>query len=205
MNEFDSKAQGWDLNPMHLERSVAIVSALMKRIPVSSGMNALEYGAGTGITGFLLKDHLKEITMIDSSAEMVRIMKEKINASGAVNLKAHLFDLEKDEWNKEKFDLVITQMVLHHVADINGLISKFSGMIKQGGFLAIADLYSEDGSFHGEGFTGHNGFDPGELAQKLAVYGFADTEHDKCFVVNKKIDDNSVRGFNVFLLTARKS
>jgi len=32
-------------------------------------------------------------------------------------------------------------------------------MLSKGGYLAIADLYKEDGSFHGEKKVPHNGFD----------------------------------------------
>jgi hypothetical protein len=32
---------------------------------------------------------------------------------------------------------------------------------------AIADLYPEDDSFHGEGFAGYKGFDPEELSGLL--------------------------------------
>jgi hypothetical protein len=42
-------------------------------------MTALKYGAGTGITSFLFKDHFKEFTMMDNSPEIVRIMNEKIS------------------------------------------------------------------------------------------------------------------------------
>ncbi len=81
MNEFDIKAAGWDQNPMHWDRSVAIVKELLKQVPVRKEMTAMEFGAGTGITSFLLKDHLKEITMVDSSAEMVKVMNEKVKVS----------------------------------------------------------------------------------------------------------------------------
>jgi 16S rRNA A1518/A1519 N6-dimethyltransferase RsmA/KsgA/DIM1 with predicted DNA glycosylase/AP lyase activity len=49
MNEFDIKAAEWDNNPMHWERSEAIVNEIIKLIPLSNKMTALEYGAGTGI------------------------------------------------------------------------------------------------------------------------------------------------------------
>ena len=73
MNEFDIKAAEWDKNPMHWDRSEAISNQIKKLIPLSKQMTALEYGAGTGITSFLLKDHLKEITLMDNSSEMVRL------------------------------------------------------------------------------------------------------------------------------------
>ena len=87
MNEFDIKAAEWDKNPMHWDRSEAIVKEIRKQIPLNRNMTALEYGAGTGIASFLLRDYLKEITLMDNSSEMVRIMKEKIEASKVSNLK----------------------------------------------------------------------------------------------------------------------
>jgi len=67
MNEFDIKAAEWDNNPIHWDRSRAIVEDMIKRIPLNKEMTALEYGAGTGIASFLLKDYLKEITLMDNS------------------------------------------------------------------------------------------------------------------------------------------
>jgi ubiquinone/menaquinone biosynthesis C-methylase UbiE len=204
MNEFDQKAATWDSNPMHYERSVAIVKTMQEMIPLNSEMTALEFGAGTGITGFLLKDQLKNITMIDSSEAMVRIMNEKISSSGEKNLKAVFYDLEKKPWEGSSFDLLMTQMVLHHVNDVKSLMIKFHEMLNKGGYLAIADLYSEDGSFHGENFTGHKGFDPGELSGIIAGTGFQDINHLKCFTIQKTVENGKIREFDVFILTARK-
>ena len=202
MNEFDLKAAGWDQNPMDWDRSAAIVKELLIQVPVRKEMTALEYGAGTGITSFLLKDHFREITMMDSSSEMVKIMKEKIKSTNSQNLKPMMFNLEKEEWNGENFDLIITQMVLHHVNDLDNIFRKFYEIINPGGYLAIADLYPEDGSFHGEGFEGHKGFDTNILADKLREYGFGNIYARKCFVINKKISENVLREFEVFLLVA---
>jgi ubiquinone/menaquinone biosynthesis C-methylase UbiE len=204
MNEFDIKAAGWDLNPMHFERAETIARQISGKIPLQPWMTALEYGAGTGLTSFLIKDHLKEITMMDSSSEMVRIMNEKIEAVQAKNLKALYFDLEKNDWPNGKFDLIICQMVLHHVDDIDNIIKKFYMMLNPGGYLAIADLYPEDGSFHGDDFTGHRGFDVEILSNQIRNQGFTDINHSKCFVINKKISDSETKQFDVFLLIASR-
>ena len=203
MNEFDTKAAEWDLNPMHWDRSEAIVKEIRKRIPLKSDMTALEFGAGTGIASFLLKDYLKEISLMDNSSEMVRIMGEKIEAARASNLKVINFDLEHSDYYGDKFDLIFTQMVLHHVDDIDDIIIKFGSLLKAGGFLAIADLYEEDGSFHGEGFTGHNGFDPENLSAILNRNQFRDITHRSCFIIDRKISETETR-YPVFLLTASK-
>jgi ubiquinone/menaquinone biosynthesis C-methylase UbiE len=205
MNEFDLKASVWDLNPMHVERSVSISREIIRRIPLNKDMRALEYGAGTGITSFFLKDHLKEITMMDSSSEMVKIMNEKILAGNNGNLKALVYDLEQKNWNDLKFDLIFNQMVLHHVNDVNRIITKFSDMINQGGFLAVADLYPEDGSFHGSGFTGHRGFDPIELSDLLSKNGFEDITTETCYTINKMTSENQLKKFDLFLMVAKRS
>lgn len=203
MNEFDIKAEGWEKDPMHWERSAAVAEAIKRVIPLSKEMTAMEYGAGTGITSFLLKDLVKEITMIDSSHEMVRVMNEKIKNSGIENLKTLHFDLEIADYKNGSFDLIFTQMVLHHIENTEIILKKFQGMLNPGGFLAIADLYSEDGSFHGDGFSGHKGFDVDELSDQLKKYGFSDISNMKCFTISKKISDNMIKPFDVFLLTGK--
>ena len=102
MNEFDIKAAGWDQNPIHRERSEAIANEIKKQIPLKKEMTALEYGAGTGITSFLLKDYLKEITLMDNSTEMLNVIKDKIRATKSENMKVMNFNLENSEYKEEK-------------------------------------------------------------------------------------------------------
>jgi ubiquinone/menaquinone biosynthesis C-methylase UbiE len=204
MNEFDIKAAGWDQNPMHWDRSEAIANEIKNLIPINKEMSALEYGAGTGITSFLLKDHLKEITLMDNSAEMVRIMNEKIKASDTKNLKVVNFDLEHSDYYGKKFDLIFTQMVLHHVIDIESIIKRFSNLLNQGGYLAIADLHEEDGSFHGEAFNGHKGFNIENLSAILIRNNFASISNKTCFTIDRKISDTDKKQFEVFILIAKR-
>lgn len=204
MNEFDIKAAGWDKNPMHQARSEAVVSELLKYVPLNREMKALEFGAGTGIAGFLLKDCLGELTLMDSSLEMVNVMNEKLIASGSENIKILHFNLEKEDWKGKKFDLILTQMALHHITDVKDLLDKFYRMLNPGGYLAIADLYSEDGSFHGEGFTGHKGFDINDLSRLISNQGFTSISHRKCFTLKKEFPGKE-EYFDVFLLTASRN
>jgi len=129
-------------------------------------------------------------------------MKEKIESSGVRNLKVLNFDLEHNDYKAGKFDFIFTQMVLHHVADIGAIVNKFSGLLNSGGFLAIADLYKEDGSFHGEGFTGHKGFDPESFSDFLRENHFINITHSTCFIIDRKISENETKKYDVFLLTA---
>ncbi len=95
-------------------------------------------------------------------------------------------------------------MVLHHVNDIPDILKKFYRMLTPGGYLAIADLYTEDGSFHGDGFTGHKGFDVEILANELAGNGFKNITHHTCFTVQKITEQGTAKNFPVFLIVAKK-
>jgi tRNA (cmo5U34)-methyltransferase len=205
MNEFDIKAADWDLNPMIWNRANAIAKEIKNILPLNKTMTALEFGAGTGVTSFILKDSLKEITLMDNSAEMVKVMNNKIMESGVSNLKTVKFNLEQDTYNNGKFDLVFNQMVLHHINNIPSIIQKFYNLLNPGGFLALADLYPEDGSFHGDGFTGHKGFDPNELMKMLSEKGFENISFRKCFVIDKEITPSVRKQFDIFLMTTNRS
>lgn len=204
MNTFDERAKTWDQNPVNLERSEAIAKKIQQRIELNTGMVAMEYGAGTGTLSFMLKDLVKEITLMDSSIEMVKVMEEKIISSGESHLKPLFFNLETNDYTTQTFDLIVTQMVMHHVSNTRAMIRKFYELLHKGGHLVIADLYSEDGSFHGEGFEGHLGFDPEHLTKQLSETGFKNIIHEPCFVMKKQTEKMGLKEFPLFILTAQK-
>ena len=204
MSEFDARAGDWDKNPMHWDRSVAIAEGIKGKIPLKSHFRALEFGAGTGILSFLLRDTLNEILLIDNSAEMIKMIDEKIASSEAKNLKTLFFDLEQSELIGYKFDLIFTQMVLHHVSEVPVVIGKFSRLLNPGGYLAIADLYPEDGSFHGQDMKVHRGFDLNILSEVVRGNGFVNISHQQCFIISRQISETEKKEFPVFLLTAEK-
>jgi tRNA (cmo5U34)-methyltransferase len=203
MSVFDAKAREWDKNPEHIERSEAIAKVLLENVPLKPGMKALEYGAGTGILSFLLTDVFSEITLMDSSREMVNVMHEKIAASGVRHFKPLLYDLEVSDFYDHAFDCIYTQMVMHHVIDTEKMIGRFYNLLSPDGWLAIADLYKEDGSFHKDGFAGHQGFEPGELQKIIENAGFKKVIFRNCCTVKKMIKDQ-LKEFPVFLLLAFK-
>lgn len=201
MSEFDNKARDWDKNLLHIERSEAIAKALLKKVPLHKGMKALEYGSGTALLSFILQDEFEEITLMDNSREMTQVAREKIANENAKNMKPLLFDLEKEDF-KGKFDIIYTQMVLHHVGDIDAIFNKFLALLNTGGYLAIADLYPEDGSFHGDGFVGHLGFDVKIIANMLNDIGFKNIQHQQCYILKKEDESGNIRSYPIFLLTA---
>lgn len=205
MNKFDHAAPDWDKNQMHIERSEAVAAELLKAIEWRNGMKALEFGAGTGLLSFALRRYFTEIILMDSSREMVKVAREKISAGNAKNMTALYFDLEKKNYQDRTFDIIYSQMVFHHVADIEKLIKKFYKLLNPRGILAIADLYKEDGSFHGEGFTGHLGFDTDELTALLEKNGFENVTQRQCYVIEREGMQGEKQKYPIFLLIAHIS
>lgn len=203
LNEFDGKAREWDNNPIHTERSEAIADALQSMVSLKKRMKVLEFGAGTGLLSFLIHEKVKHITLIDTSKEMVKVMQEKIEARQLGNMTALNLDLEKDPFTGS-FNLICSQMAFHHVENVDAILETLCNLITPGGTLAIADLYPENGSFHGEGFTGHLGFDPEILAAQIRAHGFEKTTHKPCYSVRRSTGPGIFREFPVFMLTAVK-
>lgn len=199
MTDFNIAARSWDSNNIHVQRSEAIAKSLLARIPVQPGMEALEFGAGTGILGFMLADRFCSITMMDSASEMVAVMKEKVDAAEDSNLKPVFFDLTKEPYVAKTFDLIFSQMALHHVDDTQALFHRFYELLHISGFLAVADLYTEDGSFHGSGFDGHNGFHTAVLEEQMKKAGFHSVQTETCFTMQK-----GANSYPIFLMIARK-
>jgi 2-polyprenyl-3-methyl-5-hydroxy-6-metoxy-1,4-benzoquinol methylase len=131
---------------------------------------------------------------------MVQVMHEKVVNGKIKNLKPLLFDLEHSDYYAHKFDCVFSQMVLHHVEDTEQLLNKFFQILNPCGYLAIADLYIEDGSFHGPDVKVHLGFDPEKLTEMLKSDGFKNIGYKTCFEVKRDTGKN----FPVFLLVAKK-
>lgn len=57
-------------------------------------------------------------------------------------------------------------MTLHHIPDTEAVLRDMHTLLHQSGYLCIADLDSEDGSFHGQDADVYPGFDRQGLTEK---------------------------------------
>jgi tRNA (cmo5U34)-methyltransferase len=204
MSEFDQKAGEWDKNRMHLERAIAVAGQLDKMVSIKPNMKALEFGAGTGLLSFYLKDRFSEITLMDNSREMLKMAGQKMEAADRLKFRTLFLNLELEEYQGDPVDIIYSQMVLHHIKDVKAIFRKLYRMLNPGGILAIADLYPEDGSFHDGSPDVHFGFDPGYLKETLQMQGFHECQIAPCFVIRKEVSADKFIEYPVFLLTAYK-
>ena len=196
MEYFDSVAATWDEAPHRKERALVTAEAILGLVPAAPGQDALEFGCGTGLLGFFLAD---------PSSEMLQVVEAKAASAGVRNLVPVLGSLGDPGVAVPPVDLVFSLMVLHHVPDTEGVFRLFHDQLNPGGYLAVADLVTEDGSFHRHepGFDGHNGFDPTRLADLASSLGFTEVSHREIYRMEKDID-GVTRTYPLFLLVARR-
>lgn len=199
--DFDARAATWDDDPAKVERAKAIAAAIAREVPLAPAMRALEFGAGTGLLGFMLRPRLGELTLADLSDGMLAVAQAKIDAAADSHVHARKLDLLAEPLPAARFDLVFSAMTLHHIPDTDAILRRFRAVLREPGVLAIADLDQEDGSFHGEGFDGHNGFDRDELGRKARAAGFADVRFSTAFEMRKEAR-GALRTYPIFLMVA---
>ncbi len=205
-SHFDSAARDWDKNPEMIERANVFALEISDFHKDKKKNKALEFGCGTGLLSFFLKETFTNITLIDTSKGMIEVLSEKIEHQHIDNLHPVLVDLLSQEANlPTDFDAIYTLMTLHHVLDIEKILQIFNSKLNTNGYLCIADLITEDGSFHAHipDFDGHFGFDKQELEAKLAKCGFSTELYKVCYQITRKTE-SSITVYPIFLLIAKK-
>lgn len=197
MNSFDSKAQGWD-SPEKQKMATRIANAIALEIDFTQIKTLLDYGAGTGLVGLHFADKVEHLTFMDTSEGMLNVLSDKIK-DYSIEANVLNIDLSKDLNYDQKFDAIVTSMALHHISDTLAILFRFSKLLNPNGKLIIVDLEEEDGSFHGDCFDGHNGFNVEKLSS-LCQKAQLNVSNTNTILKIKKND----RSYPLFMLVAQK-
>jgi 2-polyprenyl-3-methyl-5-hydroxy-6-metoxy-1,4-benzoquinol methylase len=203
--DFDKEAAQWDANPGRVKLAHDVADAIIREVSPTREMDALDFGCGTGLVTLRLQPLVRTITGMDSSEGMLAVLVSKVRGQGLVNVRTQFLDLEKGGAVEGRYHLIVSSMTLHHVPDPAGLIAQLSGALLPGGTLAVADLDSEDGSFHGDN-TGvlHLGFDRARVRGLFEKTDLTAVRDVTAAVVVKEIEGKGKREFPVFLLIGKK-
>ena len=197
-DHFAHKSKSWDMNSRRVKNARSIANSIVNNIELRSDMELMDFGAGTGLLGYFISPLVGKITAVDRSTSMLEQFSEKQNEFSC-ETESILIDLERQTLER-KFDGIISSMTIHHIRDVAALFSKFYEMLKPGAWIALADLDSEDGTFHSED-TGvfHHGFERDDLEVLLKDAGFVNINFDTAGIISKPN-----REYSVFLVTASK-
>lgn len=197
MSHFDNRAEGWDKGEVRVNGALVIAQAIERKFSLTKDMKIIDFGVGTGLLGFEIATKVGEVYGVDTSAKMLEKLEEK--NSSALSVKAIKQDIVKEPLD-ETFDGLVSSMTLHHVEDLKAFFSAIYKNVNTNGFIAIADLEKEDGTFHSDNSgVYHFGFEEEQLCKVAQECGFENVRFENINTINKP-----QRDFGVFLLTATK-
>ena len=194
---FAHKAGNYESDKNRVDNVANIANTLLQTVTLDPAMHIMDFGSGTGLLLEKVAPYVGKITAVDISESMNQQLDNK-RSSLPCELDILALDLDQDGL-AETFDGIISSMTLHHIKDVDAMFRKLLTNLNSGGFIAIADLDTEDGSFHTED-TGvhHFGFDRKDLESRVRDAGFVDVETHNASIVVKPHGH-----YDVFLLTAK--
>ncbi len=195
---FAHKSKSWDMNSMRVQNARSIAEKILDNIKITPEMEIMDLGAGTGLLSYFIAPHAASITAVDNSPSMLEEFKSKSPEFGC-ETRVMEIDFAHDPI-EATFDGIISSMTIHHIEDIEQLFARLHSALNPGGFIALADLDSEDGSFHSDN-TGvfHHGFDRNVLESAALKAGFGDIAFETAHTINKPHRD-----FSIFLMMAKR-
>jgi tRNA (cmo5U34)-methyltransferase len=201
---FDRVAAEWDSNPGRVALAKAVADAIRTAVPLRPDMNAMDFGAGTGLVTLGLLPYVDRLTAVDASGEMLRVLDEKLKALKVGNVHTMLCEIGMTPLPVAEFDLIVSSMVLHHIPDVPETLHRLRPCLRSGGWIALADLDSEDGTFHSDS-TGvyHHGLDREEVCRWLLDARFTDATSREAHRMVRSSPDGQTRQYPVFLVTGR--
>ena len=199
VSSFDERARDWDTSERR-ERAEAVAEAIRSSVTLAPTMRVIDLGAGTGLLGLSLAGDVGEMVLAEPSTGMLEVMREKLSGGGPPNVTAVRLDLVVDPPLPDRFDLAVSLLVLHHIADTGAALSAVRRLLRPGGRIALAELDAEDGSFHDAEAEGihHHGFERTRLIELTRAAGFTDVE-----VRTAGDIERDGRRYPLFLLIAR--
>jgi ubiquinone/menaquinone biosynthesis C-methylase UbiE len=203
--DFDKEASTWDEVPARVKLANDIAATISQEIPLTSDMDVLDYGCGTGLLTLQLQPKVHSVTGIDSSQGMIDVFKAKIDKQNLSNVRTQYLDTEKGNLLEGTYHLIVSSMTLHHIKLIRPLLDQFYRILALSGYLCIADLDLDDGQFHGNNDgVFHFGFDRTLLRQDFMNAGFDDIKDRTAAEVMKPNSEGEIQTFTIFLMTGRK-
>ncbi|KAK0248432.1 hypothetical protein LTS09_016412 [Friedmanniomyces endolithicus] len=218
---FNDEALSWDSRPFVHEASQAAAAAILARLNEnnvkhpSNGKSqtkhpqVLEIGCGTGILSFLLAPHVARIVAVDAAEGMIAVLSQKLqttpNAPQNIVPVAILLEDPEDaalppahsdqpDGPRQKFDLVTSHLVLHHIPDLRAVLQTMLGCLVPGGRVMLTDFEDfgpEAKRFHPvarmAGVERH-GIQAREMAEMMQEVGFAEVDVRAAWTMRKKVE-----------------
>ena len=137
----------------------------------------LDFGCAVGFVGIPLLEHSKSVCFLDPSEGMCEVLRESLDKQPQKNYdicQGTMFD-----YKGEPFDLVIAQLVLHHIEDHMEALKEVAKYTKPGGKLVIVEFMPSE--------TGRRAWTEQELKDICAESGFTDFKYRSWLMMHARL------------------
>ena len=169
-DKFDSIANSYD-NPERTRIAMVASDAIKEYLGDTRSKSAIDFGCGTGLVGMNLVNEFESLLFMDTSENMLDIVKKKITDVGALNARTLCFDFESSSQLDLRADYIFMAQVLLHIQDYEAVLAKLHAVLNDEGHLLIVDFNKNDKVVSE---LVHNGFDQEQLKALMLKIGFKD-------------------------------
>ena len=169
-DKFDSIANSYD-NPERTRIAMVASDAIKEYLGDTRSKSAIDFGCGTGLVGMNLVNEFESLLFMDTSENMLDIVKKKITDVGALNARTLCFDFESSSQPDLRADYIFMAQVLLHIQDYEAVLAKLHAVLNDEGHLLIVDFNKNDKVVSE---LVHNGFDQEQLKALMLKIGYKD-------------------------------
>jgi len=123
----------------HAQKNIELIDQLFIKVDLSNVNKVLEIGCGVGVVSAHLNMNYKmDVVGTDLDQEQIKIAKiyNKMNE----NLKFIKADAIKLPFENNKFEIILSLWVMHHINDWERALKEINRVLKPKGFLIFSDL-----------------------------------------------------------------
>lgn len=182
IDKFEMIAKMYD-TPERIQMAKVSSDAIREYIVDAKSKNAIDFGCGTGLVGLNLLNEFNSMLFLDASQNMISQIKQKISELHIQNASTLCIDIEKESLPDLRFDYIFMSQVLHHIKDVERVLSKLYDVLNDGGQLLIVD-YNKNENVVSD-FV-HHGLSQVELTNIMTKIGYNDIQ-SKTFFTGENI------------------
>jgi putative AdoMet-dependent methyltransferase len=136
------EVQAYDLRMQKLRDIESEFNSIRELLNIKSTDLILEIGTGTGELALKFSAHCRKVVAIDVSKKMIDFAKMKAESQKKANIEFYNAGFLTYEDYDETFDVIVTQLALHHLPDYWKMIAlrRVYGMLKEDGKLYLSDV-----------------------------------------------------------------
>ncbi len=136
----------WDkIADKYSKRPITDQTTYQKKLDITreyltSNMDVLEFGCGTGGTAILHAPHVGHVQAIDCSSRMIEIARRNQQQANVENVSFNVSGIEDFTAADKSFDAILGLSILHLLEDKDRVIHKVHDLLKPGGVFITSTM-----------------------------------------------------------------